>query len=74
MDNIKYYEVDFDKECGICILGIRKPTIEEACQFCKKDMEIYGATEVIFVSETDYDTAHSSYDMTREELFPVFGL
>lgn len=74
MESVKYYEVDFNNEFGICILGTRQPTIEEAEKFCKKDMEKYDATSVIFVAETDYNTAHSCYAMEDEASFPVFGM
>jgi hypothetical protein len=71
---IKYYEIDFNNEYSICIIGTRQPTIQEATEFCKKDMEKYDATEVVFIAEADYNTAHSCYDMDDEELFPVFGV
>jgi hypothetical protein len=74
MESVKYYEVDFDNEYGMCILGLRQPTIEEAKEFCKKDMELWGAKEVVFISETDYETAISCYSMENEASFPIFGL
>ena len=49
-------------------------TPEEAEKFCKKDMEKYDATSVVFIAETDYNTAHSCYAMEDEASFPVFGV
>ena len=51
----RYFEIEFDNftrnrdpdgdivgDYSICIIGVRKPTIQEAEQFCKHDMEITG--------------------------------
>lgn len=81
-----YYEIEFDHEprarewsdesigdYSICIIGKRKPTIKEAEEFCKKDMEQMGYEYVVAVREIDSNEAHMFFDMTQEEKFPVFG-
>lgn len=81
----KYYEIEFDHdprgrewsdECvgdySICIIGERKPTIEEAEEFCKKDMEQMGYEYVVAIREIDSDEAHTFFDMAQEDKFPVF--
>lgn len=70
---MKYYEIDFDNEYGICIKGTRKPTIKEAEEFCKTDIEQSNAEHVIFINETTLEDACHFYAMENEEQFPVFG-
>lgn len=79
MENIKYYEVEFGKKAdetdvfSMCIVGVRKPTIEEAEKFLVKDLEIMGYDHVNEVLEIDFNEAHKFFDMERENHFPVFG-
>lgn len=79
MENIKYYEVEFGKRTdetdvfSMCIVGVRKPTIEEAEKFLASDLEMMGYDYVTEVLEIDYDEAHNFFDMERENDFPVFG-
>ena len=79
MENIKYYEVEFGKRTNetdvfsMCIVGKRKPTIEEAEKFLAEDLEMMGYDYVTEVLEIDYDEAHNFFDMERENDFPVFG-
>jgi hypothetical protein len=79
MEKIKYYEVEFSKKddktdmYSICILGIKKPTIEEAQMFLKKEIEVMGYDYVSDVLEITYEEAHEFFDMEREDEFPVFG-
>lgn len=81
----KYFEIEFDNDkrsrdtdgdivgdYSICIIGTRKPSIEEAEQFCKSDMEQMGYKYVVNVLEIDAEEAHSFFDMERESEFPVF--
>lgn len=79
MDGTKYYEVEFgkkeDKEdvYSICIIGKRKPTVEEAEAFCHKDLEMMGYDHVNEVLDIDFEYAHRFFDMERENEFPIFG-
>lgn len=79
MENIKYYEVEFGKRedetdvFSMCIVGVRKPTIEEAEKFLASDLEMMDYDHVTEVLEIDYDEAHNFFDMERENNFPVFG-
>lgn len=66
-----YYEAEFNDGYSICIKGIRKPTVEEANKFLKKDCDHMG-TYVIDVIEIDCSEAHNFFDMEQEEKFPVF--
>ena len=75
----KYFEVLFyDKhgEYGICIVGKRKPSTEEAAIFLKEDMEKlhYTAKNITEINELSKAEAYAFYDMENEHLFPVFGL
>ena len=78
----KYYEVEFGHEefddskdmadtYSICIIAEHHPSIEEAKEFCKDDMEKFGYEYVIGVTELDYDEAHNFFDMENEDKFPV---
>ena len=82
----KYYEIEFDNaprgrewsdesigDYSICIIGKRKPTIKEAEEFCKKDMDQMGYKYVVAIREIDSDEAHTFFDMSQEEKLPVFG-
>lgn len=79
MENIKYYEVEFGKRedetdvFSMCIVGVRKPTIEEAEKFLASDLEMMGYDHVNEVIEIDFEEAHNFFDMERENNFPVFG-
>lgn len=70
---MNYYEIDFDNEYGICIKGVRQPTIEEAEQFCKSDLKESNAKHVVFIRETTLEDARYFYDMENEANYPVFG-
>lgn len=78
----KYYEVffgNFDEnnnlidETSICIIGTRKPTIEEANEFCKNDLETMGYEKVFNVCQIDKEDAYSSFDMENENNFLIFS-
>lgn len=81
----KYFEIEFDNDkrardtdgdiigdYSICIIGERKPSIEEAEEFCKKDMDKMGYKYVVSVNEIDEEEAHTFFDMEKENSFPVF--
>ncbi len=90
-DNIKYYEVMFDTvprneedldgdvvgEYSICIRGTRRPSLKEAAEFCKEDMEImsksYGDLFVVNVAEISKEEAQTFFNMDNEESFPIFS-
>ena len=71
MNKINYYEVEFNDGYSICILGERKPTIEEASVFLKEDCEKIK-TIVANVQEIDSDEAHTFFYMVNEANFPIF--
>lgn len=89
-DNIKYYEVMFDTiprniedldgdvvgEYSICIRGTRRPSLKEAAEFCKEDMEImsksYGDLFVVNVAEISKEEAQAFFNMDNEDTFPIF--
>lgn len=66
------WEVDVVGEYSICILGEREPSIKEAMEFCKKDMEIMGYKYVVNVLEIGQEEARTFFDMENEKSFPVF--
>lgn len=74
--DIKYYELVFDNEDeGMCILGLRQPTPEEATEFVKNDLgKVYKSSKVVRVAEINKATAHSCFDMENEANMPVFGV
>ena len=84
---MRYFEIEFDNEprnqegydgdCvgeySICIQGEREPSIQEATEFCKSDMEHMGYKYVINVLEIDKEEASNFFDMENaEQRFPVF--
>lgn len=81
VDNKKYnyYELVFaingDKKhtSSMCVLGYRKPSIEEAKAFWKEDCEMYGDESLIEIYELTYEEAHAAFDMSNEATFPIFG-
>ena len=58
---------------SMCVLGYRKPTIEEAKKFWKKDCELYGDETLIDIYEIPKEEAYDGYDMSNEKDFPIFG-
>lgn len=79
MKPYKYYEVVFRKYNGltdtysICIKATREPTIREAEEFCKEDMEKMGYDYVDEVIEMTEQEAYMFFDMKTECKWPVFG-
>lgn len=73
---VKYFELVFDNEDeGMCILGIRKPTAEEATAFIHHDLEnCYESTKVVVVEELSRNQAIALFDMDNERDMPVFGV
>ena len=83
---MKYFEIEFDNEprnqnewdgdvvgdYSICILGEREPSIQEAAEFCKVDMETMGYRYVVNVLEISQYEARTFFDMENEKNFPVF--
>ncbi len=83
---MRYFEIEFDNEprnqdgaetetigeYSICILGEREPSIKEAAEFCKEDMENMGYKYVVNVLEIDQSEARTFFDMEKEKEFPVF--
>lgn len=81
VDNQKYnyYELVFaingdeNHTSSMCVLGYRKPSIEEAKEFWKEDCELYGDESLIEIHELTYEEAHGAFDMSDEAAFPIFG-
>lgn len=83
---MRYFEIDFDNaprnqddwdgdcvgKCSICILGERTPTIQEAAEFCRKDMEEMGYEYVVNVKEISREEARTFIDKEDEGRVPVF--
>lgn len=79
----KYYEVEFAKylsnfedyisDYSICIIGEREPSIEEATEFCKEDLQKLGYDFVSNVFPLSLEEAHKFFDMENEEWFPIFS-
>lgn len=80
MDNINFYEVEMknskDKEdsYSMCIKGTRKPSITEAKEFLKNDLENLGYDVISDVLEISKEDAFNFFDMENEQNFPIFGL
>jgi hypothetical protein len=70
---MNYYEIEFDLGYGICIKGLREPSIDEVKEFCKQDMLEFMVDEVISITPISYDDACKFYDMNNEPNWPVFG-
>ena len=77
----KYFEVEIgDSHCPsgdtycICIMGVRKPTVEEAAEFMAADLKEYGCDYVASIIEISLEEACDAYDMENRDTVPVFGL
>lgn len=70
---VNFYEIVFndEDENSVCILGARKPTIEEANEFCKADCEKLKAT-VSKVLDIDENEAQYWFGVTKEANSPIF--
>ena len=80
MKKYSYYELEFAIDCfnseikhtsSMCVLGYRKPTIEEAKEFWKAD--IHEDETLIAIYKLTEEEAHDSFDMSRESEYPIFG-
>ncbi len=72
---MKYFEIDFGEGTDndrICIRGFRKPTIEEASEFCREDEKMFGK-RVTRVTEITLEEAKEFYDVNKDAKFPIFG-
>ena len=80
MKKYNYYVLEFaidgnkNHTSSMCVLGYRKPTIEEAKEFWKKDCELYEDETLIDVYEITKEEAYGGYDMSRENELPIFGI
>ncbi|GEM_PF-1245010 len=73
--NQEHFDKYPDTPCdtySICIIGIREPSIKEAEEFCKEDMQELGYECVCSVIEIDDYEAHNYFAMENEDSFPVF--
>lgn len=83
---MRYFEIEFDNEprgsdwdgnCtgdySICIQAERAPTMREAKEFCKSDMERMGYKYIVNIIEIDKEEASTFFDMDdAEHRYPVF--
>lgn len=70
---LKFYELVFDdSDEGICILGTREPSLEEATEFAAKDLAASGCSAVTAVGEISQQQAYSFYNISDDDM-PVFG-
>lgn len=78
-ENTSFYEVEFGRKDmphdtdSICILGVREPSISEAEEFCKEDMEWFGYDKVKKVTPLSISDAKRFFDTEDNHLWPVFG-
>ena len=74
-----YYVLEFrinndpNHTSSMCVLGYRKPTIEEAKKFWKADCELYDDELLADIYEISKEEAYDSFDMTNEHTWPIFG-
>ena len=70
MQNISFYELDFDSGYGMVIKGIREPDIKEAQNFIEK----YGSKEIVIgIFPITEKEARLFYDFGNEQNWPIFG-
>lgn len=72
---MKYFEIDFGEGTDndrICIRGLRKPTIDEASEFCRAEEKMFGQ-KVTMVTEISLEEAKAFYNMDNMARFPIFG-
>jgi hypothetical protein len=74
MDEIKYYEVEFDDGYSIAIKGIKKPTKWQATRFLRSDMKQLNLKKVVNILEITKEEAFNFFDMENEVNFPIFGV
>lgn len=79
MEDIKYYEIEFtkcddkDERSYYCILGVRKPTKNEAQDFWGEEKGFH-VTDVLEISREE---AYRDYEMDEYEQRPnrlIFGI
>lgn len=71
---MKYYEVLFNDEYGICIKSeVENPTKEQVADFLKADMTKYNYTinDIEDIAEINLEEAKLFYDMEKEIDFPI---
>lgn len=68
-----FFELFFDdkNDVAMCGVGTRVPSLEEANEFYKDDLEKMGYASFEAVNEITEEEASGSYDMDDE--YPVFG-
>ena len=78
-ENTSFYEVEFGRKDmpydtdSICILGVREPSISEAEEFCKEDMEWFNYDKVKKVTPLSISDAKRFFYIEDNHLWPVFG-
>jgi hypothetical protein len=71
---MKYYEVLFNDEYGICIKSmVENPTKEQVTEFLKVDMKNnnYTINDIEDIAEISLEEAKAFYDMEKEKVFPI---
>jgi nucleoside diphosphate kinase len=71
---MKYYEVLFFDQTGICIKSnVENPSKEQVTEFLKVDFENHGynINDIEDIAEISLEEAKLFYDMENEKVFPV---
>lgn len=72
--NVKYYELVFDNsDVKTCMLGVCKPTLEEATEFASDDLLKHGCKEVTNIKELSRYDARSTFGLNDISRMYVFG-
>lgn len=72
--NVKYYELVFDNsDVKTCMLGVCKPTLEEATEFASDDLLEHGCKEVTDIKELSRHDARSTFGLNDISRMYVFG-
>jgi len=68
---MRYFELEFSDRTCMCVKGLREPTVEEANECYKVDVEIYS-TPIIGVYELNREYAIDNYDFDNEANWKIF--
>lgn len=80
MDKYNYYEVVMAEQTNnepnilvVCVKSRHKPTKQEMKIFFANKMKEYGCDHVDSIDEIDHKTAHSEFNIEKEEDFIVYN-
>ena len=71
---IRYFELYFNDGYSMIVKAVKEPTIDEAEDFIRLDMDIMGYEHIDEIIEWTREEAVTAFDFSSEDFWPIFGM